>query len=195
MREQARIAREGVIADDGAVELAVHPAAVANDRIMPSVIGTSHQAAATAPAACSTISSQIAAVVSRTATRKRRSAGERERARALGPAQKRFELGAADSCGEPAVRREVLAPFERRRQFGDRALPGRDGGRRAGCSSQCCRASAPASGRRRAEPLQQRGAAEEIEVERVRMMLDGGGRLAGGRSRSQARPIRASANG
>ena len=79
------------------------------------------------------------------------------------------------------MRGEVLSPVERRCQFGHRDLPRRESAGDAGRSSQSCSVSAPASGRCRAEPLQQRRPAEQIEILRVRMMLDFRGRLVGRR--------------
>ena len=79
------------------------------------------------------------------------------------------------------MRGEVLAPFERRRQFGDGGLSGGDSGGGRRMQQPVLQRIGARDGCGRTEPLQQRGAAEEIEIQRVRMMPDCGGRLAGGR--------------
>ena len=119
--------------------------AVANDRIMPRVIGTSHQAVMTVPAMCSRISSQIAAVVSTTATRRRRSAGA-----ANGPglsAQRRNASSSARLTAETS--RPCAAKCSRQTSAGARsatapwraAVSAGDAGR----SNQSRRVSAPAT--------------------------------------------------
>ena len=105
----------------------------------------------------------------------------RERPRALGPAEKGFELGAADSGDETPVRRQVFAPFDRCRQFDHRQLAFGDLDRRRRAEHPALERQGPGRGGRGTEPLQQRRPAEQIEVVRVWVTLDAGGRVGRGR--------------
>src|SRR4030095_13607868 len=90
----------------------------------------------------------------------------------LAPFQNRSEPRATTPGREPAVGGEVFTPVDRGRQFGDRVLPGADVGSRRGSQDPLLQRSSAGGGRGGPQPLHERGAAEEIEVLRVGVVLD-----------------------
>jgi hypothetical protein len=179
--EQTRIPREGVLSDIGAVELAVHLHRGREGQHHPE--GDRDQPERRGGHAARMQQDQRPYRRGREEHRRAQPAprGGAERAGAFRPGQEGLELGSPDRGRDSSVRRECLPPVERRRELGDCRLARGDLARRGRVEQPAVHGVSACRGRGGTEPLDQRGAPEQIQVERVGMMLQAAGGFLGGR--------------
>ena len=140
--------------------------AVANDSTSPAASGNRPEGTGVSPVACAAMRTHISPRIVSTMPR----SSPALRPNASGPsAQAR---NASISCcralaGQQTVRLELQPPVIERRELSHRGLSRDDLRARRRVQQPCRERRASTNGRRRPEPLEERGAAEEIQVERV----------------------------
>jgi hypothetical protein len=107
----------------------------------------------------------------------------------LGPRHERIDLTLPRVARQHAVRGELLTPVVHRRELRHGSLPDANDIRLRGRQQPGCQLRASTGGRRGPEPLKQRGAAEQIEVERERVMGHINGRRCVGRRQIIPAPL------
>ena len=95
-----------------------------------------------------------------------------KRAGPFSPVHERLHLALPRVARQHAVGGELLAPFLERRELGNRGLPGSNDIRRSAGQQPFGKALAATGGGRGTKPLEERRPAEQIQVQRIRVMDD-----------------------